>query len=158
MPITMNDLTINPSGVAMDALLDDWKWAMPEPLRPVLLTAVGDVFAQGESGAVYFVDTVEGTVSAIAEDGATFQELLSDKEFVTRYLFPARIVSLREAGKTLEPQQVYSHKKPLVLGGQDDAENVEVTSVVVHVSFMGQIHEQVKDLPEGATIDNIKLK
>jgi len=157
MPITMNDLTISPEGVDMANLLDDWKWAMPEGMRPVLITAVGDVFAQGESGAVYFIDAVEGKVSSVAEDGSTFQELLSDKQFVTEYLFPARIVQFREVGMTLGPQQVYSHKKPLVLGGEDSADNVEVTDVSVHVSILGQIHRQVKDLPAGTSIENVKL-
>lgn len=49
MPITMNDLTINPSGVDMNSLLTDWEWAMLEPLQPVLPTAVGDVFAQAQA-------------------------------------------------------------------------------------------------------------
>ncbi len=51
MPITMNDLTISPKGIDMDTLLAEWTLAMPEPLRPVLLTAMGDAFAQGASGA-----------------------------------------------------------------------------------------------------------
>jgi hypothetical protein len=46
MPITMNDLTISPSGIDFETLLADWEWAMPEPLRPVLLTAMGDASTQ----------------------------------------------------------------------------------------------------------------
>lgn len=158
MPITMNDLTISPDGVDMDALLNEWKWAMPEPLRPVLLTAMGDAFAQGASGTVYFIDMIEGTISEVADDGQSFQSLLSDSQFVTDHMFPSRIVALRKADKTLMPQQVYSHKQPLVLGGSDDAENVEVTDVSVHVSIHGQIHRQVNDLPDGASLDSIEIK
>lgn len=157
MPITMNDLTINADGVDMDTLLEDWAWAMPEPLRPVLLTAMGDAFAQGESGAVYFIDMVDGAVTSIADDGGSFQSLLSDTQFVTDHLFPSRIVQLRKAGKVLKPAHVYSHKQPLVLGGNDDAKNVEVTDVSVHVSIHGRIHCQVKDLPEGASVDSIDV-
>ena len=158
MPITLNDLTINPDGVDMATLLDDWTWAMPEPVRPVLLSAMGDAFAQGASGAVYFVDMVEGTVTPVAEDGATFETLLADTEFVTNHLFPARVVQLRNAGLTLKPKHVYSHKQPLVLGGEDDTENVEVTDVIVHISIHGQIHRQVKDLPDGTPIGEIEIE
>jgi len=158
MPITMNDLTISPDGVDMTALLSDWEWAMPEPLRPVLLTAMGDAFAQGESGAVYFIDMVEGSVTSVADDGPSFQSLLSDSQFVTNHMFPSRIVELRNVGKTLKPNHVYSHKQPLVLGGNDDADNVEVSDVGVHVSIHGQIHRQVKGLPDGASIDSIKIE
>ncbi len=158
MPITMNDLTISPDGVDLNGLLSDWEWAIPEPLRPVLLTAMGDAFAQGESGAVYFIDMVEGTITSVADDGPSFQSLLSDTQFVTDHMFPSRIVQLRNAGKTLQPTHVYSHKQPLVLGGSDDADNVDMTDVSVHVSIHGQIHRQVKDLPDGASIDSIKIE
>lgn len=158
MAITMNDLTISPEGIDFDSLLSDWTWAMPEPLRPVLLTAMGDVFAQSESGAVYFIDMVEGLVIPIADDGPSFQALLSDTQFVTDHFFPSRVVQLRNAGKNLEPQKVYSHKQPLVLGGNDDSDNVEVTDVGVHVSIHGQIHQQVKDLPDETPISDIKIE
>lgn len=157
MPITMNDLTINADGVEMDTLLDEWSWAMPEPLRPVLLTAMGDAFAQGDSGAVYFVDMIEGTITSIANDGAEFQTLLSNAQFVTDHLFPSRVMQMRDAGKSLKPNHVYSHKQLLVLGGNDDPDNVEATDVSVHISIHGQVHRQIKDLPDGAPIDNITI-
>lgn len=158
MPITMNDLTISPNDVAMDKLLSDWTWAMPEPLRPVLLTAMGDVFAQGASKAVYYIDVVAGRIESVAEDGASFQSLLSDTQFVTSYFFPARIVELRKAGKTLAPQHVYSHARPLALGGDDEVDNIEPTDVSVHVSIHGQVHQQIKDLPEGTPISQLKIE
>lgn len=158
MAITMNDLTISPNGVDMDSLLSDWSWAMPEPLRAVMITAMGDVFAQADSGAVYFVDTVDGTIEQIADDGEAFQSLLRDNQFVTDHLFPSRIVNLRKAGKSLAAQQVYSHQQPLVLGGDDDIKNIEATDAAVHVSIQGQVHQQVADLPDGASVDSIKIK
>ncbi|QDT91645.1 T6SS immunity protein Tdi1 domain-containing protein [Gimesia algae] len=158
MEITLNDLTINPEGIDIDELLNDWAWAMPEPMRPVLLTALGDLFAQGESGAVYFIDVIEGDIRPVAEDGSTFEELLSDTEFVTDHLFPARVVELRDAGIELEANQVYSHQQPLVLGGSDELENYETSEVSVYISILGQIHEQVKDLPEGTVISDVEIE
>lgn len=157
MAFTMNDLTINPEGVHLESLLSPWSWAMPEPMQPVLLTAMGDVFAQGESGAVYLVDTVAGSIVVVAEDSAQFEEQLRDVEFVTDYMYPYRILELRAAGKQLAPGEVYSHKQLLVLGGEDELDNIEATDVSVHVSIHGQVHRQVKDLPEGTPI-NIELE
>ncbi|XZE53020.1 T6SS immunity protein Tdi1 domain-containing protein [Planctomycetaceae bacterium SH139] len=157
MPITMNDLTISVKGVDMETLLSEWTWAMPEPLRPVLLTVMGDTFAQGESGAVYFVDMVEGTIRCVADNGESFRSLLRDNQFVTDHMFPSRIVQFRNAGMTLQPKQVYSHKQLLVLGGADDIGNVDATDVSVHISVHGQVHRQVEDLPDGAPISEIKI-
>jgi hypothetical protein len=158
MPITMNDLTINPDGFDFASLLADWEWAMPEPLRPVLLTAMGDAFAQGASGAVYFIDMIEGNIRPVADDGESFKALLRNNEFVTDHMFPSRIVELRQAGMTLQPRQVYSHKHLLVLGGSDEIENVETTDVSVHIGIHGQVHRQVRDLPEGTPISEIKIE
>ena len=154
----MNDLTISPKGIDMDTLLSEWTWAMPEPLRPVLLTAMGDAFAQGESGAVYFVDMVEGNIRVVADDGESFQSLLRNNQFVIDHMFPSRIVQFRNAGMTLQTEHVYSHKQLLVLGGDDDIGNVESTDVSVHISIHGQVHRQVKDLPDGTPISEIKIK
>ncbi len=158
MPITMNDLTISPQDINFETLLAEWTWAMPEPMRPVLLTAMGDAFAQGESGTVYFVDMVDGSIRPVADDGESFQSLLRNNQFVTDHMFPLQIVQFRNAGLTLQPKQVYSHKQLLVLGGADDVENVEATDVSVHISIHGQVHRQVKDMPEGTPISEIKIQ
>ena len=158
MAITMNDLTISPSQVDMENLLAEWEWAMPEPMRPVLLTAMGDVFAQGDSKGVYLLDVVGGYFEKVAESGDEFQNLLRNVQFVTDKLLPARILQLRKCGKTLGPNEVYSFKHPLVLGGEDTDENIEVTDVSVHISIHGQIHRQVKDLPEGTSIEDIQIE
>ena len=157
MAITINDLTISPDGVDFNTLLDDWEWAMPEPLRPVMVTAMGDAFAQGKSGEVYLIDMVEGAITQIADDGDSFRALLTDAQFVTDHLFPSRVVQLRNAGKTLPPQHVYSHTHLLVLGGEDDLENVDVIDASVHISIHGQVHRQVKDLPPGTPIGEITI-
>lgn len=158
MPITMNELTISPKGIDLDTLLSDWTWAIPEVLRPVLLTAMGDAFAQGESGAIYFVDMIAGKVRLIAEDGESFKSLLRDNPFVTDHMFPSQIMQYRDAGMTLQPGQVYSHKQLLVLGGEDEIDNIEPTDVSVHISIHGQVHRQVKDLPDGSPISEIKIR
>ncbi|MCA9005166.1 MAG: DUF1851 domain-containing protein [Planctomycetaceae bacterium] len=158
MEITLNDLTINPEGVDIDALLQDWNWAMPEPMSPVLLTALGDVFAEGDTGAIYFVDVIEGHIRMVAEDSAAFEELLSDAEFVTDHFFPARVVELRNAGIELEASQVYCHQQPLVLGGNDELDNYEASDVSDYISIQGQIHEQVKDLPDGTVISDVEYE
>lgn len=158
MALTLNDLTINLEKVDCDTLLSDWAWAMPEPLQPVLVTAMGDVFAQGESGAIYFADMVEGKITPVAEDSTEFESLLQDPDFVTDLFFPARVLELRAAGVTLEPGQVYGHQTPLVLSGTDELDNIEPIDVEVHVSVHGQIHEQVKDLPPGTVITDIEFE
>ena len=48
--------------------------------------------------------------------------------------------------------QVVAPKQPLILGGSDEIAEMELSPLVVAVSFGGQIWEQVKDLPPGTRI------
>ncbi|MDP1562028.1 MAG: DUF1851 domain-containing protein [Pirellulaceae bacterium] len=154
----MNDLTISTNGVDLEAILSDWTWAMSEPLRPVLLTAMGDVFAQGESQAVYFIDIVEGKIHRVAEDGESFRLYLRQNQFVSDHMYPDRVVEFRSEGMTLRPGEVYSHKQLLVIGGDDDIGNIEATDVSVHISIHGQVRRQIKDLPDGVPVSGIKIE
>jgi hypothetical protein len=158
MPITMNDLTVNFSHLNREELLEDWRWLIGPTKQPVLLAAIGDAYLQDEAdGKVHLLDIGAGELHEIANDVAEFQGLLSDQEFVTDSFVPATIVQLREVGKTLEPGQIYSYKRPPVLGGSYSVANLEPTDIAVHFSILGQIHQQVKDLPPGTKISDIQI-
>lgn len=157
MNMTLNDLTVSPQGLDRDTLLESWYWLIPKQAKPVLITALGDVFVQDGRGAVHFLNTCSGTVTKIADSGEAFKALLQDAGFVTEYMHPAKIVELRDAGLRLTPGTCYSYKHLMVLGGQDTVDNIEVSSIAIHVDFSGHIHQQVKDLPDGTQIAGTKM-
>lgn len=158
MALTMNDLTINPGALNRETLLSDWAWAMEEPMLPVMLTAMGDVFAQGKSGAVYFMDIAAGKIERVAPNGDAFRALLTDAAFVTAKMRPERILRLRKMGLTLGPGQVYGYQQPPALGGSETPDNTEATDVAVHIGMNGQIHRQIKDLPPGTPISGVQIQ
>jgi hypothetical protein len=156
--MTLNDLTINPSNLNLETLLTDWEWAFTETVKPVLITSMGDVFVQGESKKVYLLDTVAGKPEMVATDGNAFESKLNSSEFVTNTMYPTTVSELIERFGNLPENHVYAHKKYLILGGQDTIANYEVTDAAVHFSITGQIHFQVKDLPEGTRVDQINIR
>ena len=68
------------------------------------------------------------------------------------------LVALRERGLLLTQGECYSPIHPPALGGSYAPENFEKTSWRVHVSIMGQIHEQTKDLPPGTRITGVNFE
>ncbi len=158
MKMTLNDLTVSSAGLDREQFLSSWTWAFEKPALPVLITAMGDVFGQDPDGSVLFLDTCAGTVETVADSGEEFQTLLSNPRFVSTFLHPQSVADLRSNGVVLQPGQCYSHKQPLVLGGEDELSNIEASDVSVHVHLLGQIHKQVKDLPPGTPIDRIEIK
>jgi hypothetical protein len=56
---------------------------------------------------------------------------------------------LQKIKKYLTKGKSYSFKIPMVLGGKATTDNVEIFDLVVWVSIIGQIHKQVKEIPQG---------
>ena len=157
--MNLNDLTVNFSHLDRQALLSDWSWLLGHSKFPILLAASGDAFVQdAETGSVHFLDLGAGVLSQVASSVCEFQSLLSDRDFVHKYFAVEMIADLRKSGCLLAPGQIYSFKKPPVLGGEYILGNIEPTDIEVHYSLAGQIHEQVSNLPEGTKITGVSIK
>ena len=159
MPITLDDLTVNCAHLDRARILEDWIWLIGDRRLPILVTALGDAFVQDlDDGSVHLLSAGEGTIQRVADSGTNFEELLSDRDFVTENFVPDVIVELRGGGRTLPPGQVYGYKVPPHLGGDYSIDNLEPTDISVHFSVLGQLHRQTQSLPPGTPISGIKIK
>jgi hypothetical protein len=66
--------------------------------------------------------------------------------------------NLLTSGIRLGPGECFGYKVPPVLGGEVNLNNFEPTDLQVHFGILGQIHRQVKDLPHGTPIGEIKIE
>jgi hypothetical protein len=154
--MTINDLTVNISHLNREDLLSEWQWMIGTTKFPVLATLAGDAFVQDSTdGSVHFLDVVEGTCTEIAPDGASFQQLLGDKEFVMSHLSVQLVAPLIRSGALPAAGRILSWRQPPVLGGPYSAENLEPTDISVHFSMLGQIWQQASSLPEGTQIGSV---
>jgi T6SS immunity protein Tdi1, C-terminal len=60
-------------------------------------------------------------------------------------------------GRPLQPEECVGFKKPPLIGGTDEVDNLEITSLKVFVSISGQIATQVAKMPPGAKITGVKF-
>jgi hypothetical protein len=159
MNLTLNDLTVNFAHLKRDSILSDWHWLIGKNRLPILITSFGEPFVQDKKDySIYFLSVNNAELTRVADTFEQFKERLNDDDFLTKY-FPLNAVGeLRLAGNVLGKNQVYSCKLPLILGGEFTPENIEICDMEVHFSILGQIHKQVKDLPEGTKIGSIRLK
>jgi hypothetical protein len=156
--MTLDDLTVSCAHLDRTTLLDDWRWLIGDQRLPVLVTLAGDAFVQDStSGEVIFLDTVEGSAVQVASSGREFEELLTDKDFVVQHFAVELVAPLLRADTRPAHGQLFSFKKPPVLGGAFDTENLEATDIEVHFSLLGQIWRQVKNLPEGTPISEVRI-
>ena len=156
MPIPPH-LLANTGGIDVNALLSDWRWLVPESLKPVVTTAFGDVFLCDEDGEVHFLDTLYGELKVAATSQAEFDRLSEDRDFRRKYFQSFFVMEMRKMHGDLEVGECYSCDIPPTLGGQLEPEEYERTDLEVHLSVLGQLHRQTKHLPAGTKIGKINL-
>ncbi len=54
------DLTIDLERVDTEALLESWRWLVPEDFHPIQMSKFGDWFFVTRNGAVHMLDLLEG--------------------------------------------------------------------------------------------------
>jgi len=160
--LTFDELFASVRNLARRGALSDWKWLTGRGARPLLLTAMGDLFLHRPPGllrrsGVFLLDTYEGTFEQVAPDYETLKELLERDDLVSRWLRPVLVKQLKDCQLVLEEGQCYSPKVLPVLGGKMDTANFAATDWEVHLSITGQIHRQVKDLPPGTPIKGFTI-
>lgn len=157
MKITWDDLTVNFDDNSSDRLTQDWTWLIGTDKTPIMVSSIGDLFLRGANNGVHWLNTGDGTLTEVADGIEKFKEKLQDQDVVSDWFLVDLIVALKTDGKKLQPGQVYSYKKLIVLGGDYSSDNFEPTDIEVHFSFAGQIHQQIKDLPPGTKINSVKF-
>jgi hypothetical protein len=157
MRITWNELTVDFQKHGANDLLQDWRWLLGDPMQLLLVSAIGDMFLANPADEVFWLDTGTGQLQKIAASIDQFQQLRQQRENVDQWFIPQLVVDLINSGVRLAPGQCYSYKNPPILGGQTEPSNFQPMDLSVHFSILGQIHQQVKNLPPGTKIKGIKL-
>lgn len=129
-----------------------------EALSPVGMTIFGDWFFEAWDGRVYFLDLVSGALEEIAESRSEFLDRRGLPANLDRWYMADLALLCLENGLVPAEGQCLGFKVPPVLGGELDLENIEVCGLAVHQSLMGQLHRQVKDLPDGAVISGLNVE
>jgi hypothetical protein len=158
MRITWNELVVDFRKHGDADLLSDWRWLVGDSVTLILVSAIGDMFLADSSGQVLWLDTGTGQLQQIASSADEFQRLRQQPDSVDQWFIPQLVGDLITGGVRLSPGQCYSYKKPPILGGEIQPANFEPMDLAVHFSVLGQIHKQVKDLPTGTKITNIKIQ
>ena len=140
-------------------ILADWRWLMTPNLQIWHVTKAGDALLRDSAdGSIHFLDTIAGKVQRIAGDRAEFEGLVATGEYADQWLMPEIVDSQASLGMRPGINECLSFKHPPALGGQLEPDNFETCSIPIHFSIAGQIHRQIRDLPPGTPVTNIKTE
>ncbi|MEU8120569.1 suppressor of fused domain protein [Spirillospora sp. NPDC049024] len=131
--------------------LDAWEWTGLEGKVPLFASPFGDVFLGSDDGC-WFLSVVDGTLTRCWNGIEALRAELDTPEGRDRYLMAGLASEAEHTGMVPDAKQIYDFRHPPVAGGSLTVDNLQVIDFVVGVNIAGQIHGQVKDLPEGAEI------
>jgi hypothetical protein len=153
------DVVIDKRAVKADPadLMEEWLWLAPKDAEPMLPTACGDLFLRCFDGSIAFLDTYVGSCGTVAPGYAQWKGMLDDPERFENWFRADLIGELLEAGLVREPGQCFSPLVPQVVSGSWAPSNFHACDLLLHLSVLGQIHRQVKDLPAGTKISGFKV-
>jgi hypothetical protein len=155
----VNPYLADMTGIDTDALLEDWQWLLGGRSYAVFrATAMGDLILKDPARGFHLLDMIDGNVRPLADTEEELWAMLADRHTRKTVLATFVVRGLREAGVTLGPGQCYSPDHPPVLGGELSNDNLRPCDLRVHASIMGQIHRQVRDLPPGTRISEVRFE
>ncbi|WP_148087920.1 DUF1851 domain-containing protein [Gemmata obscuriglobus] len=127
--------------------------AVAEDSVPWRMNRYGDLFLISSDGAVSMLDVGTGTLTTVASNATSFDAQLTDEEIADQWLMGSLVESAVAAGLMIGRGECYGFKRPPVLGGDYTVENTFVLPVSEHLAFLGELHKQLRDMPDGSSVE-----
>jgi hypothetical protein len=137
--------------------LDSWSWVDLAGKTPLFASLFGDVFFESADGC-WLLDVVSGAFERTWPTVDELRAALGSEAGRDLYLLEPLAAAALESGIRLGRSHVFDFAVPPVLGGPQEVENLEAADFIVAVNIAGQIHGQVRDLPPGTPVGEIKIK
>ena len=152
------ELTIPLDGLDLNNLLREWQWILPETFKPIQLTKFGDWFFTDSAGQVFLLDLVEGNLVQVAESIAEYNTLKDNRDKKSEWFLDGFVFRCDKEALHLRPGECYGWRIHPVIGGKFEFENIQIFSLEVYQSLMGQLLCQWKKLKPGDPIPQIRLR
>ena len=128
-------------------LAEGWKWLFDSDQFTLLeVSPFGDLFMRDTTGAFCLLDVNMGELQYARTEGtnpALLFHIAFDGVIAAGYI---------KAGLLPVDGECFGYKQQLVAGGSLESHNVYIATLSEYVSFMGDFHREIRDVPDGATV------
>lgn len=135
---------------ANEADLSCWSPILPNPVRVLQTNLFGDAFVLVGDGTVHMLERASHAAQRIASSEEEYRREIEDDPhgWQLRHLAD----QCRVAGKILGDGECYAFTTLPILGGEYTVSNIWITHWQEWFSFTADLFQQIKDLPDGATV------
>lgn len=138
----VRDLAISCSNLEWRPLLQEWRWLVPEDHNPLLIGAFGDWIIGAPDGSLWSLELLEGTYSRIADNADAFNQAKADPENLKLWFMAEWVEIAERRGLVPKADECLGWKVHPMLGAPISPDNIQVFSLRVYQSLMGQLFRQ----------------
>lgn len=119
----------------------------------VARTGFGDLFLRTLAGRILCLNVANGTLVDVAESESRFEESLQNPSKRELWFADRQLEAFGERGLKPNRLQCIGFKTPMVFAESKDVpDNAYVADLYEQVSFLGDLHRQIADTPDGAKV------
>ena len=138
-------------GISVGQLLHEWKWMVQGEFDLSAVNPFGDLFLEDVNGTVHRLDITGVTISAIARSEMEFREAAKDRR--DEWFLEGLAERAGQKGCGPKKGQCVGYKIPPVFKESANVpDNAYVADLYEFVSFMGDLHHQISDVPDGGQV------
>src|SRR5580692_9094749 len=134
----------------LERLLKEWRWLCPRAVELIARNAFGDLYLRDESGKISKLDIAIGQMKEVAESEAEFRKLAATKEKREEWFAESDELAASRQGLKPGANQCIGFKTPLVFAESGTPNNGYVADLYEYVSFLGELHRQISQVPDGS--------
>jgi len=140
-------------GISVERLLHEWKWMAPGKYGLLAVNPFGDLFLKDANGTVHRLDITGGTISTVAGTEMEFREAAKGAGQRDDWFLQRLAEQASQKGCSPKKGQCVGYKIPTVFKESANVpDNAYVADLYEFVSFMGDLHHQINDVPDGGQI------
>jgi hypothetical protein len=139
-------------GLDVGRLLADWQWLCPLEFSPVARNVFGDLFLRDGAGCVFWLNATVGRIDRVTRFEAEFRELAETAEKRKEWFTEPEMLGYRKLGLSPDALQCIGFSVPAMFRGGGKPDTAYVADLYEYVAFLGDLHRQMADLPDGSTV------
>ena len=124
--------------------LRDWGWLVSPDMTPLMVSVFGDVLLGAPDGSLWLLSMLDGECERIASNGAEYNRLKQDPKWLDEWLLATWQLIADRNGLNPKADECLGWKVHPLIGGRIEVENLQVFSLRLYQSLMGQFHRQLR--------------
>jgi hypothetical protein len=136
----------------LTTIRESWGWTGLNPTAVTATNPFGNVIVRAADGAYWRICPEELSCKIVARDDVELDALWASEDFQVDWQMTGLVDIARATLGQVDAESCYCLKLPGVLGGAYDSANFGMITRRELLAFAGYVAEQIKDVPDGASI------